>query len=201
MAELALVIPVLVSSERRVVQTTSGRLAPEEIWVHCLVPPRIGSRASMALQLPDGGRAAVVVGEVIESTHKQPDAPQPGFRARFVDLASTAKRRIEATLLGAVEQHRCFPRLPASLRVTAGATAFSARNISAVGMFVEEISSSTPGQSLDLGLDFGDGGPAAAKALVIHSLQQGAGMQFVDSNREFRRRLDRYVASLGQAGA
>jgi hypothetical protein len=68
-------------------------------------------------------------------------------------------------------------------------------------MFVEEISSSTPGQSLDLGLDFGDGGPAAAKALVIHSLQQGAGMQFVDSNREFRRRLDRYVASLGQAGA
>lgn len=201
MAELTLVIPVLVSSERRVVQTTSGRLSPEEIWVHCLVPPRIGSRASMALQLPDGGRASVVVGEVIESTHKLQDAPQPGFRARFIDLASTAKRRIDATLQAAVEQHRCYPRLPASLRVTSGATAFSARNISAVGMFVEDLSSSTPGQSLDVWLDFGEGGPAPAKALVIHSLQLGAGMQFVDSNREFRVRLDRYVASLGQPGA
>src|SRR5438477_13202281 len=98
MAELVLVIPVLVSSERRVVQTTSGRVSPEEIWVHCLIPPRIGSRASMALQLPDGGRPEVVVGEVTDSTRKRPDAPNPGFRARFVDLPATARRRIEAAL-------------------------------------------------------------------------------------------------------
>src|SRR2546422_5143709 len=201
MAELVLVIPVLVSSERRVVQTTSGRVSPEEIWVHCLVPPRIGSRASMALQLPDGGRPEVVVGEVTESTRKQPDAPQHGFRARFIDLSSSAQRRIAAALQRAAERHRAFPRLPAKLRVMAGATAFSARNISAVGIFVEELSGAAPGQSLDVWLDFGDGGPAPAKALGIHALQEGAGMQFVDSSTEFRLRLDKYVASLSSPRA
>jgi hypothetical protein len=201
MAELALVIPVLVSSERKVVQTTSGRLSPEEIWVHCLVPPRLRARASMALQLPDDSRPEVVVGEVTETTRQDPAAPQPGFRARFIDLTPFAKRRIEAAVEQVVEHHRAFPRLPARLKVMAGATAFSARNISAVGMFVEELAGAAPGQSLDVWLDFGNGGPAAVKALVIHALQDGAGMQFVDSSREFRLRLDKYVASLGEPRA
>ena len=202
MADLVLVIPVLVSSEHRVVQTTSGRLSPEEIWVHCLVPPRIRARASMALQLPDGGRAEVVVGEVTETTRQEPDAPQPGFRARFIDLSSTAQRRIAAALKRAAERNkRAFPRLPANLKVMAGATAFSARNISPVGMFVEELAGAAPGKALDVWLDFGGGGPAPVKALVIHAFPEGAGIQFVDSDREFRLRLDRYVASLDEPAA
>jgi PilZ domain-containing protein len=196
MPDLTLVIPVLVSSERRVVQTTSGTLSPEEIWVRCVAPPRLRSRASMALQLPDGELSEVVVGDVVETTRDDPKARNPGFRARFVDLTPTAQRRIATALQRATEQHRSFPRMAAKLTVMAGATVFRSRNISAVGMFVEHLGGAVPGDSLEVRLDFGDNGPAPAKALVIHSLDDGAGLQFVDSSRDFRLRLDRYVASL-----
>src|SRR3954468_712250 len=102
-----------------------------------MAPPREGARASMALQLPDGHRPEVVVGEVVETTRGRPDARNPGFRARFIDLTPLAQRRIAAALQKAARNQRSFPRLPARLRVMSGATAFSARNISAVGMFVE----------------------------------------------------------------
>jgi hypothetical protein len=201
MAEATLVLPVLVSAEHMVVQTTSGRVSPDEIWVHCFLPPRVGARASMAIQFPDGGRTEVMVGEVIDSTRGKPEERSPGFRARFVDLPSAAKRRLASTLQHAAQQHRAFPRLPANLRVMAGATAFRVRNISAVGMFVEHLGGAGPGDAIELRLDLGDESPAVANALVIHALDEGAGVQFVDSSREFRLRLDKYVASLAAPSA
>ncbi|TMA27085.1 MAG: PilZ domain-containing protein [Deltaproteobacteria bacterium] len=199
-SEQIIVIPVLVAAEKRVVQTTSGKLSLEEIWVHCLMPPRVGQRASMAMQLPDDSRPEVVVGEVTESTRKEPDARHPGFRARFVDLPSVAQRRIASALKSASQNHRAFPRLPSKLRVMTGPNAFRARNISAVGIFVERLPGSA-GEAFDVHLDLGDNGPVPAKALVIHGIGEGAGMQFVDSERTFRLRLDRYLASLAPPAA
>lgn len=188
-----MVLPVLVSSGSGVVQTTCDRLSAEDIHVRCSAPPPLGARASMALQLPGVLRAEVVVGQVTETTHGRRDAGAPGFSATFIDLPRVSRGRIAALLAVAGPAHRSFPRQPSHLPVRVGGLALRTRDVSAVGIFVEGLIED-PGVVVDLELDLPDERePARTTAVVIHS---GAGLQFTDSTRTFRVRLDRYLASL-----
>lgn len=188
----SLVFPVLFSSERKVVQTTSASLTTTDIHVLCLEPPRMGARVSMALQLPDRHRPEIVVGEVSETTRADPAAPEPGFRATFVDLIPSARRRIAAAIAKSESEGRVYKRMPAQLKIhIVGDGSLDARDISAVGVFVPGLTG--PERPLELALGFDDG-LAATKALVVRTEEQGAGLQFVDSTRDFRLRLDRYLA-------
>lgn len=191
-----LVLPVLVSSGTTVVQTTCDRLSPDGIHVRCTEPPRLGSRASMALQFPGAQRAEIVVGRVTETTHGLRDARVPGFSASFVDLPRPSRRRIAAAIARTPVEHRSFPRQPTQLRVRAGGVPLEAGDLSAVGIFVAGLAAER-GAVVELELDLPDQRrPACAKAVVIRS---GAGLQFTDSTREFRVRLDRYLLSFQPA--
>lgn len=187
-----MVLPVLVSSGSTVVQTTCDRLSADEIHVRCTAPPQLGSRASMALQLPGANRAEIVVGRVTETTHGRSDARAPGFSATFIDLPHPSRCRIAALIAGTLLEHRSFPRQPTQLPVRVGGLALRARDVSAVGIFVAGMGEE-PGAVVDLELDLADGDePARTQAVVI---RRGGGLQFTDSKRDFRVRLDRYLAS------
>lgn len=188
-----LVLPVLVASGKTVVQTTCDRLSADGIHVWCAAPPGLGSRASMALQLPGTLRAEIVVGRVTETSSGTSRTRAPGFTADFVDLPHPSRRRIAALIAGTSPEHRTFPRRPTQLTVRVGGTTLRARDLSAVGIYLEGLPDE-PGAVVDLALDLPDERePARTQALVIHP---GAGLQFTDATRSFRVRLDRYLASL-----
>ena len=219
MAEtLPIVVPVRYSGGGLTMQSTSSRLSAEGVFVRGVVTPKQGSLVSLKLTLPGGTGTVEATGTVTERVAPGEKGKEAGFWTRFDKIEGNGAAllagliRDRGTTGGAVK--RSFERIPTSLKVTwPSAREFLvtyAENISAGGIYVLTPNPPELGEVVDISLALPDGpAPARTKAAVIQRLtpdeakkrgrQPGAGLQFVGSDDEFRRRLDLCIENLLKA--
>jgi len=215
-----MVFPVRYVSEGAAIQTTSRGLSSQGIAVRSLIPPRVGSRVSMALYLPGNSKPEVAVGVVAASSH---DRPVPaGFWVEFTTIDSAARERIAALV---VDKTRRARELRAPRGFQRFHTHFTVRfrtarefvrehtqNISRGGLFIQTRTPPQLDEVVTVQLELPDGGaPATTSGLVMHRVSEteaeqqgivpGIGVQFLDADDQFRERIDRYLEQLGSASA
>ena len=215
MAEtLPIVVPVRYSGGGLTMQSTSSRLSAEGVFVRGVVTPKQGALVSLQLTLPSGPRPVEARGTVTERVSPGDRGKEAGFWVRFDTISGDGNAVLAALIRdrssgGAAK--RAFERIPAHLKVTwPSAREFLvtyAENISAGGIYVVTPTPPELGEVVDISLELPDGpAPARTKAAVIQRLtpdeakkrgrQPGAGLQFVGSDDEFRRRLDLCIENL-----
>lgn len=203
------VFPVRYVSGDQALQTTSRELSPQGIAVRALQPPKVGSRVSMALYLPEMTVPEVAIGRVARANSRTP--AEAGFWADFILVDPAARRHIGDLLAARVRQsppdHRTFSRHPVQLNVRLR-TALEfvhehAVNLSRGGVFVRSDDPPALDTPVEVELELPDGGEVArSKGIVVHRVlpggakEAGAGVQFVDGSDAFRVRVDRYLATL-----
>jgi uncharacterized protein (TIGR02266 family) len=212
---LPIVVPVRFSGGGLTMQTTSSRLGADSIFVRGVVTPKEGSAIGIRITLPDGLGLLDARAIVIERVMPNVKGKEAGFWARFEPLTPEATAQLEKLMLERGGQggstRRAFARVPVKLEVGwTSAREFLvvyAENISAGGIFVVLPDPPPLHEMVELSLNLPDGDPAAkTKAEVIQRLtaeeakhlgrQPGAGLQFVGSDDDFRRRLDRCIENL-----
>jgi hypothetical protein len=204
------------------VQTTSREMTDKGMMLMC-PQRRPPSAALVALQLhlPDSLPPAAAMGRVRETASKQqPDGfwldivdAVRGVAQRFEALMQLYAPRVNRTATGAAEgsPHRSAPRYPTSMPVLIDnhgkLLATEARNISTSGMYVHTPAEVAVGSLIGLRLAVPDGEPPVqVHARIIHRLapgegqtpwsEPGLGLQFVEGDDAFRRRLDAHVERL-----
>jgi uncharacterized protein (TIGR02266 family) len=212
---LPIVVPVRYSGGGLTMQSTSSRLSAEGVFVRGVVTPKAGAQIAIQLTLPGAPRPLEVRGTVADRVLPGDKGKEAGFWVRF-EAMSDEGRGVLAALLrdrsapgGAAK--RAFVRIPVRLQVswpTARDFLIAyADNISVGGIYVVTPDPPALGEVVDLSLQLPDGpAPAKTKAAVIQRLdadqakqlrrQPGAGLQFVGSDDEFRRRLDQCIENL-----
>jgi len=212
---LPIVVPVRFSGGGLTMQTTSSRLGADSIFVRGVVTPKEGSAIAIRITLPDGLGMLDARATVIERVLPNVKAKEAGFWARFDGLTPEAVAQLEKLMRDRSGQggatRRAFARVKVRLEVEwKSAREFLvvyAENISAGGMFVVSQNPPPLHEMVEVSLKLPDGeGPAKTEAEVIQRLtadeakrlgrQPGAGLQFVGSDDDFRRRLDRCIENL-----
>lgn len=213
-----MVFPVRYVSEGAAIQTTSRGLSGEGIAVRALVPPRVGSRVSMALYLPGNPKPEVAVGVVAASTR---DRPVPaGFWVQFTAIDTAARERITALVVEKARQardlraprgyQRFHTQFTVRFRTPREFVREHAENISRGGVFIRTATPPDVDEVVSVQLELPDGGPAATTSgLVMHRVTEeeatrhgtvpGIGVQFLDADDRFRERIDAYLEQLGSA--
>lgn len=215
MAEtLPIVVPVRYSGGGLTMQTTSSRLNAEGVFVRGFVTPKEGASITLTLTLPGAPQPIQAKGVITERVMPGEKGKEAGFWARF-DAIDDAGRAALAALLGergaGSQVKRAFPRVKTRLQVGWASpreflVAYS-ENISRGGIFVATPRPPPVKDVVELLLELPDGmQPARTDAEVIQSLPAdqaaklgrtaGAGLQFVGSDDEFRRRLDLCIENL-----
>jgi type IV pilus assembly protein PilZ len=216
MAEtLPIVVPVRYAGGGLTMQTTSSRLSAEGVFVRGFVTPKEGSQLSLTLTLPGAPRPIQAKGVVIERVMPGVKGKEAGFWARFDTMDTDGRAMLESLLQdrgspGGASK-RAFTRVKTRLQVGWSSpreflVAYS-ENISRGGIFVMTPKPPPMGEVVELLLELPDGqAPAKTDAEVIQSLTiaqaaqlgraAGAGLQFVGSDDEFRRRLDLCIDNL-----
>ena len=182
-----------------------------------MVTPKQGALVALQLTMPAGTGTVEARGTVTERVTTGEKGKEAGFWVRFDQMAPEGS----ALLAGLMRDRgagggakRAFERVPARMKVTwPSAREFLvtyAENISAGGIYVLTPTPPELGEVVDISLELPDGpAPARTKAAVIQRLtpdeakkrgrQPGAGLQFVGSDDEFRRRLDLCIENLLKA--
>ena len=214
MAEtLPIVVPVRYAGGGLTMQTTSSRLSAEGVFVRGFVTPKEGAQLSLTVTLPAGTIQARAT--LTERVLPGAQGKEAGFWARFDSMDDAGR----AMLQGLLQERgapgggakRAFERVKTRLQVGWSSpreflVAYS-ENISRGGIFVATPSPPALGEAVELLLELPDGPtPARTDAEVIQRItpQQsvhlgrvpGAGLQFVGSDDEFRRRLDLCIENL-----
>jgi uncharacterized protein (TIGR02266 family) len=211
---MPLVLPVRFSGGGLSMQTTSSRLSAEGVFIRGVVTPKQGALVSTQLTLP-GSPPVEARGTVTERVMPGSQGKEAGFWLRFDNIEGDGRERLEELLRRRAEPggsaKRAFTRVPAHLKVKwQSAREFLvayAENISAGGIFVATPDPPPLSSVIDLSMELPDGPEAAkTKAEVIQRIsvqeakeqrkQAGAGLQFVGSDDEFRRRLDLCIENL-----
>lgn len=216
MAEtLPVVVPVRYSGGGLTMQTTSSRLGADGVFVRGVVTPKDGAQVALQITLPGTTRPVDAVGTVTERVTPGSKGKEAGFYVRFDQLSDESRALLEALIsersaVGAAGK-RAFARVPAHLKVSWPSPreflVAYAENISMGGMFVMTQDPPPLHEVVDLSLELPDGpAPAKTKAEVIQRIttaeakglgrHPGAGLQFVGSDDEFRRRLDLCMENL-----
>jgi uncharacterized protein (TIGR02266 family) len=212
---LPIVVPVRFSGGGITMQTTSSRLGADSIFVRGVVTPKEGASITVLITLPDGLGLLDTRATVFERVLPNVKGKEAGFWARFEALAPEAAEQLDKLIRDRSGQggstRRAFVRVKVRLEVEwPSAREFLvvyAENISAGGMFVTSQDPPPLHEVVELSLKLPDGeGPAKTDAEVIQRLtadqakhlgrQPGAGVQFVGSDDDFRRRLDRCIENL-----
>jgi uncharacterized protein (TIGR02266 family) len=212
---LPIVLPVRYSGGGLTMQSTSSRLNADSVFVRGMVTPKEGSSLAIRLTLPDVPQPLDARATVIERVQSNVKGKEAGFWARFDALTPEAAALIEKLLSDRSgpggSARRTFVRVPVKLEVGwSTAREFLvvyAENISAGGIFVVSQDPPPLREMVELSLKLPDGDPPAkTQAEVIQRLtadearrvgrQPGAGLQFVGSDDDFRRRLDRCIENL-----
>ncbi len=216
MAEtLPIVLPVRFSGGGLTMQTTTSRLSVEGAFVRGVVTPKEGAAIAAQFTLPGVEGALDARGTVTERVPPGVKGKEAGFWLRFDKLADGAREALE-TLLNERSNpggppKRAFSRVPTHLAVSwPTARDFLlvyADNISAGGIFVVTDNPPELKTVVELSLRLPDNDvPAKTSAEVIQRVtvkeaqqlgkKPGAGLQFVGSGDEFRRRLDLCIENL-----
>ncbi|MCA1825309.1 MAG: PilZ domain-containing protein [Myxococcales bacterium] len=216
MAEtLPIVVPVRYSGGGLTMQTTSSRLNAEGVFVRGFVTPKEGSVLSLTLTLPGAPQPVQAKGVITERVMPGDKGKEAGFWARFDSMDEASRTALDALLNdrggGGNPVKRAFPRVKTRLQVGWASpreflVAYS-ENISRGGIFVATAKPPPLRDVVELLLELPDGMvPAKTDAEVIQSLTPdqaarlgrtpGAGLQFVGSSDEFRRRLDLCIENL-----
>ena len=216
MAEtLPIVVPVRFSGGGLTMQTTTSRLGAEGAFVRGVVTPKEGSAISVRLTLPGAAGPLDASGTVTERVLPGAKGKEAGFWVRFDKLPEGGREILEELLRDRSapggQARRTFTRVPAHLVASWPSPRdfllAYADNISAGGIFVVTNDPPPLKEVVDLSLQLPDGeGPARTKAEVIQritpeqathlGIKPGAGLQFIGSDDEFRRRLDRCIENL-----
>lgn len=204
------------------VQTTSRELTDKGMMLTCPDRrPRSASLVALQLHLPDSMPPAAAMGRVREGGLR-PVAD--GFWLDIVDAVRGVAQRFEALMqlyaprvnraaMGAPEgsPHRSTPRFPTCMPVLIDARgkllATHARNISTSGLYVRTRAEVTVGSVVGIRLALPDGeSPVQVRARIVHRVapgegsapwsEPGIGLQFVEGDDDFRRRLDAHVDRL-----
>jgi uncharacterized protein (TIGR02266 family) len=219
-----IVLPVRFSGGGLTMQSTTGRISSEGVFVRCLVSPRQGSQMTLQLILPGERLPLQLTGTLAEVV----TGGTPGFWVRFNPLDDGSRARLNALLsrrrtvqppphlpierdVEPPGSRRSFARLTTKLRVSWGsARAFLdawSENISRGGVFVATQTPPPLRSVVDLHLELPDGEPPArTQAEVVQRTTPeeakgsgrvaGAGLQFIGGDDEFRRRLDECIEKL-----
>jgi uncharacterized protein (TIGR02266 family) len=214
MAEtLPIVVPIRYSGGGLTMQTTSSRLSAEGVFVRGFVTPKEGALVSIQLTLPDVARPVEARGTVTERIMPGAPGKDAGFWVRFDTMDASARATLGKLLAdrAANPGKRAFNRVKTRLEVgwktpREFLVAYS-ENISRGGIFVATPNPPPLREVVELLLELPDGQqPARTDAEVIQRITPeqgaqmkrtpGAGLQFVGSDDEFRRRLDDCIEHL-----
>jgi uncharacterized protein (TIGR02266 family) len=220
-----IVFPIRFATGDVAVQTTTRELSQGGVLVRCLEPPPSGTALSMKLYLPGAREALHVEGLVREHSSGGDDpgfwAEFVGAgeyqQARIGELLARRQRAASAVPIGAVALHphedprRAFPRYNAHFAVRfATVQDFVleyAANISAGGVFVHTENPPPLKSVVQVEMQLPGTGPAVpARGMVVHRVTKqeaeqrgtlpGVGVQFMDADDEFRRRIDAAIAHI-----
>jgi PilZ domain len=194
------VIPVRYVAGGRAVQTTSGALSTDLVFVRSMDPPQAGMPVDLKLYFPDTGAVEARAAVAGHATSE----PDPGFWAEF--LTEEADRRRLADLLagqglsGNRGCQRVTTDLPVTLRDARGTSAGRITNLSRSGAFIELRTPPPRGSVLHLDLQLpGAGSLDCVDARVAHVVEPrgdargGIGVQFTGAKDGFRLRVDEYL--------
>jgi len=224
MERAPIVFPIRFAAGETAVQTTTRELTTRGVLVRCTTPPPTGTSVHMKLYLP-GAREAVQVAGVVREHSNGADPgfwadfiePDEAQRARISEVLARRERASAAVPIGRMtvqpenDPRRAFPRLKTRFAVRFNSVQDFvleyAANISAGGVFVTT-DNPPPLKSVvqvEMELPGGDG-PVPAKGLVVHRVTKeeadrrgtvaGVGVQFMDADDEFRRRIDAAIAHI-----
>ncbi|MGZ6141810.1 MAG: PilZ domain-containing protein [Myxococcales bacterium] len=214
MAEtLPIVVPVRYAGGGLTMQTTSSRLSAEGVFVRGFVTPKEGAQLTLTVTLPGGTFQAKAT--ITERILPGVQGKEAGFWARFDALEAPARALLDALLQDrggpGAPVKRAFERIKTRLQVGWASpreflVAYS-ENISRGGIFVATPNPPPLREVVELLLELPDGpAPAKTNAEVIQRIPPaqatqlgrvaGAGLQFVGSDDEFRRRLDLCIENL-----
>ena len=219
MAEtLPIVVPVRYSGGGLTMQTTSSRISAEGVFIRGFVTPKQGALVSVQLTLPQVARPIEARGTVTERVVPGTQGKEAGFWVRF-DTMDADARAVLTDLLkdrAANPGKRAFARVKTQLQVGWKSpkeflVAYS-ENISRGGIFVATPKPPALREVVELLLELPDGlAPAKTDAEVIQRITPeqavhlgrvaGAGLQFVGSDDDFRRRLDECIEHLLSAAS
>ena len=216
MAEtLPIVVPVRYSGGGLTMQTTSSRLSAEGVFVRGFVTPKEGAVLSLTLTLPGVPQPIQAKGVITERVMPGEKGKEAGFWARFDSMDTDGLAALQGLLQDrgtpGAPSKRAFARVKSRLQVGWSSprdflVAYS-ENISRGGIFVATPQPPPLRDVVELLLELPDGlAPARTDAEVIQSITPaqalqlkraaGAGLQFVGSDDEFRRRLDLCIDNL-----
>jgi len=210
---IPIVVPVRFATRGLSLQTTSGWLSLDAVFVRCPEAPSKGTSVALRVSLPGQAVPERIEGMAGERVPRGADG-EVGFWARFCELPIASRRRIERFLLGrdaAISSlsRRAFPRVPLRrevlVRVRSNSFIAHVQNVSRGGMFVAAPGPASLHELWDVELNL----PAAAgtvrtKAEVVQRMSPveakdgrvGVGLQFVGADDAFRDRLDNCLDDL-----
>jgi uncharacterized protein (TIGR02266 family) len=218
-----LVFPIRFATRNAAVQTTTRELSPKGVFVRCLEPPEAGTAISMKLYLPgrrDGLEVQGVVREAMSGADAGFWADfqrlGPAEENEISELLSRRERAAAPKPIGTIavqpmpedDARRVFPRIPARFAVRFGTVQDFvleyAANISAGGVFVQSDDPLPLKSIVRVEMELPGGGPAVpARGVVVHrvtsdeakarGVMAGMGVQFLDADDEFRRRIDEAI--------
>ncbi|HEY2029646.1 MAG TPA: TIGR02266 family protein [Myxococcales bacterium] len=220
MPSVPLVFPIRFATKNAAVQTTTRELSARGVFVRCLEPPAQGTAISMKLYLPgrrDGLEVQGVVREAMSGGDAgfwaEFERLGPAEEREIGEMLARRERAASSKPIGAIAVHpmpsedarRSFPRIPARFAVRFGTVQDFvleyAANISAGGVFVQSEDPLPLNSIVRVEMELPGGGPAVpARAVVVHRVSReeanargvlaGMGVQFMDADDEFRRRID-----------
>jgi uncharacterized protein (TIGR02266 family) len=225
MDRASIVFPIRFATGDVAVQTTTRELSERGVLVRCLEPPEAGTAISMKLYLPGSREPLQIEGVVREHSRNGEDpgfwADFVGVkdfqRARLGEVLERRKRAADAVPIGAMVLHphedprRAFPRDTSRFAVRfASVQDFVleyAANISAGGVFVHTENPPPLKSVVQVEMELpGSGAAVPARGMVVHRVTKeeaaqrgtlpGVGVQFMDADDEFRRRIDAAIAHI-----
>jgi uncharacterized protein (TIGR02266 family) len=220
-----IVFPIRFAAGDTAVQTTTRELSERGVLVRCLEPPAAGTTVSMKLYLPGAHEALHLAGVVREHANagEEPGfwadfvGADDAHRAQIGDLIARRARAADAVPIGAVALHphedprRAFPRYNANFAVRfATVQDFVleyAANISAGGVFVHTENPPPLKTIVQVEMELpGSSTAVPARGIVVHRVTKedakqrgtlpGVGVQFMDADDEFRKRIDAAIAHI-----
>ena len=221
---IPLVAPVRFSGGGLSLQTTISRVGARGLFVRSLVTPREGARIELSLSLPNAARPLGITGKVDRRPPEV--RTDSGFWVEFEEMTDDARAFLDALLRGRGSpamprrpaasppegsETRAFRRVEAQLRVgwKSSSDFLSAwsRNLSYGGIFIATDSPPPLRDVVELSIALPDGKPPVkSHAEVVHCVMPeeasrtgavaGAGLQFLDSDDDFRERLNACVEAL-----
>jgi len=225
MEPASLVFPIRFATGNVAVQTTTSALSEQGVLVRCLEPPPAGTALSMKLYLP-GAREVLLVDGRVRDRAAEGNEPgfwadfvgaTDAHRSQIREVIARRRRAADAKPIGAMalsprdDGRRAFPRYNVRFAVRfATVQDFVleyAANISAGGVFVHTENPPPLKTVVQVEMELpGGGGAVPARGLVVHRVTKqeaqqrgtvpGVGVQFMDADDEFRRRIDAAISHI-----